>query len=160
HPGGPAALPAGAALSRDGGPGARHVPHRDVRPAGSVDPAGRSAAGDLMGRRTRRLGPAAALAAMLALPAALAAQQSGGPPAPAAETELVFEREAFQYPSFPRMNPFVPLDAGAGGPRFEQLSLIGVVYAGPGGRSVAVLSTGGVTVNQDGTISPRAGEAF
>lgn len=113
-----------------------------------------------MDPRTRTLGPVAALAALLALPAALAAQQAGGPPAPAAETELVFEREVFQYPSFQRMNPFVPLDAGAGGPRFEQLSLIGVVYAGPGGRSVAVLSTGGVTVNQDGTISPRAGEAF
>jgi hypothetical protein len=81
-------------------------------------------------------------------------------PPPAADTELVFEREVFQYPSFIRRNPFVPLDAGNTGPRFEQLSLIGVMYSDDPAASVAVISTGGVTVQPDGTISPVAGDAF
>jgi hypothetical protein len=81
-------------------------------------------------------------------------------PPPAEDTELVFEREVFQYPSFIRRNPFVPLDAGNTGPRFEQLSLIGVMYSDDPGASVAVLSTGGVTVQPDGTLSPVAGDAF
>ena len=81
-------------------------------------------------------------------------------PPPAIETELVFEREAFQYPSFIRSNPFMPLDAGNTGPRFEQLSLIGVMYSDDPTASVAVLSTGGVNVQPDGTITPVEGEAF
>ncbi|MEX2467721.1 MAG: hypothetical protein WD995_12495 [Gemmatimonadota bacterium] len=82
-----------------------------------------------------------------------------GPP-PAEDTELVFEREVFQYPSFTRSNPFSPLDAGNTGPRFEQLSLIGVMYADDPTASVAVISTGGVSVAPDGTISPVAGDAY
>ena len=81
-------------------------------------------------------------------------------PPPASETELVFEREVFQYPSFIRSNPFMPLDAGNTGPRFEQLSLIGVMYSDDPTASVAVLSTGGVNVQPDGTITPVEGEAF
>jgi len=81
-------------------------------------------------------------------------------PPPAEETELVFEREVFQYPSFLRSNPFVPLDAGNTGPRFEQLNLIGVMHSDDSSASVAVLSTGGVSVAEDGTISPVDGDAF
>jgi hypothetical protein len=78
------------------------------------------------------------------------------------DTELVFEREVFQYPSFTRKNPFLPLigDGGGGGPRFEQLSLIGIVYSSDPAASVAVVSTGRVTVAEDGTMSAVDGDAF
>ena len=86
------------------------------------------------------------------------------PPAPAAQpqqdTELVFSREVFSYPGFTRRNPFRPLEGTDGGPRFEQLSLIGVMYSPDPSASVAVLSTGGVTVAPDGTTAPVAGDAF
>lgn len=44
---------------------------------------------------------------------------------PPRTAELVFEREVFEYPRFPRRNPFVPLVAAEGGPRFEQIRLRG-----------------------------------
>ena len=77
------------------------------------------------------------------------------------ETELVFEREVFQYPSFTRRNPFraLGIDDG-GGPRYEQLSLIGIMYSDDPSASVAVVSTGGVAVLDDVTTSPIAGEAY
>ncbi len=83
------------------------------------------------------------------------------PPQPPVETELVFEREVFQYPSFIRRNPFraLGIDDG-GGPRYEQLSLIGIMYSEDPSASVAIMSTGGVGVNEDGTTSPVAGDAF
>ena len=82
-------------------------------------------------------------------------------PAPAGDTELVFEREVFDYPSFTRRNPFQPLlGPGGGGPRFEQLSLIGIMYSPDPAASVAVLSTGGVQVAADGTMSPVDGDAY
>lgn len=104
--------------------------------------------------------------AVMALATAAAAEaqdpQAAGQqtPPPADETELVFEREVFQYPSFLRANPFMPLDEGNTGPRFEQLSLIGVMHSDDSSASVAVLSTGGVNVADDGTISPVDGDAF
>ena len=73
---------------------------------------------------------------------------------------LVFEREVFQYPSFSRRNPFVPLEGAGGEVRFEQLSLIGIMYSSDPAASVAVLSTGGYTIAQDGTMSPVQGKAF
>ena len=99
------------------------------------------------------------LALVLSVPTDAAAQNPQ-PAQPPAETELVFEREVFQYPSFTRLNPFVPLDDGNAGPRFEQLSVIGIMYSENQASSVAVLSTGGVSVAADGTISPVTGEAF
>lgn len=82
-------------------------------------------------------------------------------PPPAADTELVFEREIFDYPSFTRRNPFEPLlGPGGGGPRFEQLSLIGIMYSPDPSASVAVLSTGGVQVAEDGTMSAVDGDAY
>ncbi len=97
---------------------------------------------------------------VLATPGAVAAQNPGQPGA-AAETELVFEREVFQYPEFTRRNPFIPLDTDSEGPRFDQLSLIGVMYSAEDpASSVAVVSTGGVTFQDDGTMSPVAGDAF
>jgi hypothetical protein len=87
-------------------------------------------------------------------------QEAQAAPAPQAPpTELIFEREVFRYPTFARRNPFQPLAAG-GQLRYEQLSLIGIVYARDPSASVAVLSTGGVTVNDDGTLSPVDGDAY
>ena len=83
------------------------------------------------------------------------------PPQPrGADAELVFEREVFEYPSFTRRNPFRPLSGPGGELRYEDLSLIGIMYSADGAQSVAVLSTGGVQVNEDGTTAPIDGDAF
>jgi hypothetical protein len=112
-------------------------------------------------KNIRTLGLALATGAALIVPCALEAQDPPQPPPqPPPDTELVFNREVFQYPSFTRRNPFRPLLAAEGGPRFEQLSLIGVVYSNNPAESVAVLSTGGVTMNEDGTMSPVEGDAY
>ncbi|MCG8466952.1 MAG: hypothetical protein MJB57_01895 [Gemmatimonadetes bacterium] len=51
----------------------------------------------------------------------------------------VYEREVFTYPSFGRRDPFRPLNAGEQlGPRFEDLTLTGVLY-NPTIGSVATL---------------------
>lgn len=71
---------------------------------------------------------------------ALAQQQPRQDPAPG-ETELVFEREVFEYPSFERRNPFQPLLATTEGPRFEQMRLRGIVVSDDPSRSVAVIGT-------------------
>ena len=84
--------------------------------------------------------------------------QDGQPPQQQQDAELVFEREVFDYPSFTRRNPFRPLSGPGGELRFEDLSLIGIMYSPDGANSVAVLSTGGVTVNEDGTTAPVEGE--
>jgi hypothetical protein len=87
--------------------------------------------------------------------------QAPQPPQPAPQdAELVFEREVFDYPSFTRRNPFRPLSGPGGELRYEDLSLIGIMYSPDGVNSVAVLSTGGVTVNEDGTTSPVDGDSF
>ena len=91
----------------------------------------------------------------------VSAQDQPPPPARAQDTELVFEREIFQYPSFTRRNPFRPLlGADGGGPRYEQLSVIGIIYSPDPGFSIATLTTGGVTVAEDGTLSAVEGDAF
>lgn len=107
-------------------------------------------------------GATLAMSLAFAAPAAVRAQDpQPAPPPPAGETELVFQREVFQYPSFTRRNPFRPLlGAEGGGPRFEQLSLIGIVYSPDPSQSVAVVSTGGVQVAEDGTMSPIDGDAY
>lgn len=61
-------------------------------------------------------------------------------PAPVPEPELKFEREYFIYPVRAGRDPFASLAARSGlGPRFEDLSLQGVIHS-PDGRSVALLS--------------------
>lgn len=94
------------------------------------------------------------------VPQAVEAQQPQPAAGPAGDTELVFEREVFAYPAFTRRNPFRPLLGAAGGVRFEQLSLIGIMYSRDPASSVAVLSTGGVQVAEDGTMSPVDGDAY
>lgn len=51
-------------------------------------------------------------------------------PAPRGQpTELVFEREVFQYPEFQRRNPFRVLLGDDSGPRFESMSVQGIIYS-------------------------------
>lgn len=88
----------------------------------------------------------------LLLPALAAAQDPPAQQGPPPQTELVFEREVFVYPVQGRRNPFRPLVAAdAGGPRFEQLRLMGILYSDVPGASVAVLGTSTVTVDADGS---------
>jgi hypothetical protein len=82
------------------------------------------------------------------------------PPGPPAELELSSFREVFQYPGFARRNPFLPLGSSDGEVRYEQLSLIGIIYSSDPGSSVAVLSTGGVTVGDDGVVAGVEGDAY
>jgi hypothetical protein len=97
---------------------------------------------------------------MAAMPLAVAAQEP--PPAPPpqpVEVELSTVREVFAYPAFTRRNPFLPLEAG-GNLRYEQLSLLGIVYSPDPSASVAILSTGSVQVAPDGTLSPVEGDGY
>lgn len=99
----------------------------------------------------------------IAPPADAHAQDPAAPaavPEPARDTELVFDREIFQYPSFTRRNPFRPLEGAAGGVRYEQLTLIGIMYSPDASASVAVVSTGGVAVADDGTTTAIEGDSF
>ena len=111
---------------------------------------------------TNRLLALVAVGVALAMPSAAWAQDPPQPPPqPPAETELIFDREVFQYPQFTRRNPFRPLlAADAGGPRYEQLTLIGIMYSEDPSASVAVVSTGSVTVAEDGTLAATEGDAY
>ncbi len=76
--------------------------------------------------------------------APVAAAKSAPPAsAPSAEEpKLIFDREVFDYPAAPRRDPFTPLvGKNDMGPRFEDLSVRGIIYA-PAGRSLVVLSDG------------------
>jgi len=99
-----------------------------------------------------------------ALPAAVVAQESPPTPPPAqqAATELVFEREVFTYPTFQRRNPFRSLTGeNQGGPRFEQLRLVGVIYSDDPSASVAVVGTSTVEYSEDGsTATVQPGQSW
>lgn len=111
----------------------------------------------------RALPPAALLAlalagGALAPPAAVQAQEGAQADAqeeraqPRPESTLIFERELFGYPSFERRNPFATLLANpAGGPRFEQMRLEGIIYSDNPSLSIALLSAGRI-----GAPSPDA----
>ena len=78
------------------------------------------------------------------LPAVAQAQQPLRQPPDT--TDLVFEREIFFYPQYERRNPFVALlDGSEGGPRFEEISLIAVIFSSNPDLSVAL-------------FGPRAGQ--
>jgi len=97
------------------------------------------------------------------IPPALAGQQQRPPPPPDT-TSLVFEREVFFYPQYERRNPFVSLATGTeGGPRFEEIRLIGVIFSPDPARSVALFgprSEAGEAVQQAArrTYRVRRGE--
>ncbi len=104
----------------------------------------------------------------LLLPGAVSAQdpqpQQGagaqaGPPEPV--VELILLREVFEYPSFARRNPFVPLTSSAdGGPRFEQMRLLGIAYSeSPALASIATLTAGGGAPTGVGPDQVTSGES-
>jgi Tfp pilus assembly protein PilP len=89
--------------------------------------------------------------ALPALPGGAYAQQARQQGQPAAERELptaaeitlVYEREVFTYRPTGRRDPFRPLtDDDEMGPRFERLSLQGVIYSTGRGASIALLGDG------------------
>jgi hypothetical protein len=101
------------------------------------------------------------LSGMLVLPLAATAQEPPpGPPQP--QTELVFEREVFAYPAFQRRNPFRALVAAdQGGPRFEQLRLMGIIHSDDPAFSVAIVGTSTVTISEDAaTVQVQKGDAW
>ena len=56
---------------------------------------------------------------------------------------LAFEREVFVYPEYERRNPFKTLvSADGGGPRFENLLLLGILYSPFAGESIALFGEG------------------
>ena len=60
---------------------------------------------------------------------------------------LAFEREVFAYPEYERRNPFKTLvSADGGGPRFENLLLLGILYSPFAGESIALFGEGNRTV--------------
>ncbi len=61
---------------------------------------------------------------------------------------LAFEREVFSYPDYERRNPFKTLlSADGGGPRFESLLLLGILFSPFEGESIALFGEGTRTVN-------------
>jgi len=80
----------------------------------------------------------------LLIPFSLQGQQQQPPPPTQDTVSLVFEREVFAYPTFERRNPFVRVVSGAeGGPRFEELELIGIIFSPDPDLSVAVFGPRG-----------------
>ncbi|HSW31869.1 MAG TPA: hypothetical protein VLH75_20465 [Longimicrobiales bacterium] len=103
------------------------------------------------------------LAGALLLPQAAAAQEPPAtPPAQQQPTELVFEREVFSYPALQRRNPFHPLTgADQGGPRFEELRVVGILYSDDPSKSVAVLGTSTVELSEDAaTVTVQPGPSW
>ena len=102
------------------------------------------------------------LSVMLVFPSVAATQEPppAGPPQP--PTELVFEREVFTYPAFERRNPFRPLlAADQGGPRFEQLRLMGIIHSDDPAASVAIVGTSTVIISEDKTtVQVQEGDAW
>ena len=76
------------------------------------------------------------------------------PPASQDTTALSFEREVFAYPEYARRNPFAPLLAAqGGGPRFERIVLLGILYAADAANSIALFAEGSTTVVSDTEIT-------
>jgi hypothetical protein len=85
------------------------------------------------------VGLLAVMRAPLAAQGTPADSAAGG--APAAPTEMVFDREVFEYPSFDRRSPFRSLVGDTdSGPRFEQVRLRGIIWSADPARSVALFS--------------------
>ena len=105
------------------------------------------------------------LAVALSLPAVASAQDTPPP-----DTDLVMLREVFRYPDYARRNPFAPLlSADGGGPRFERLVLLGIVFSVDVQRSIVLFgegssvdpSSGALTVVPGGqTYRLRVGESI
>ena len=93
------------------------------------------------------------LAVALSLPATALAQQDPPP-----DADLVMRREVFSYPDYARRNPFAPLlSADGGGPRFERLVLLGIVFSADGPNSIALFGEGSAANAATGEIALVAG---
>lgn len=102
----------------------------------------------------------AALLALALLPGDVVAQQGGDAQAAQSgersqQITLVYEREIFSYRGGGRRDPFEPLtDDNEMGPRFEELSLQGIIYS-RAGQSVALLRGG-----EDRVFRVRVGDVI
>lgn len=106
------------------------------------------------------------LSSLLAMPQGVSAQdaQTQEQALPdGSQTELVFDREVFGYPSYARRNPFKALVSGDdSGPRFEDIRLLGVIVASDRRASVALFGVsepgGGRTGQLVKTYRARIGD--
>jgi hypothetical protein len=97
------------------------------------------------------------IAVLVLLPAAARAQQ----PPPPDSTNLVFDREVFNYPGLERRDPFVPVVSGSeGGPRFEELELIGIIFSPNPDISMALFGPRGGGEGGAGAGQSRARRTF
>lgn len=102
-----------------------------------------------------------ALALVVSESATVAAQQQPDPQGEEPDsTELLFEREVFNYPPYERRNPFVPLTSDEDGPRFEELTLLGVIESSDPELSVALLGRRGTQDPAAGTYRVRQGQTL
>ena len=101
------------------------------------------------------------LASVLLLVATESVSAQNAPPSARDSTQLSFEREIFTYPEYARRNPFAALLAAeGGGPRFERIILLGIVYSEQGG-SIAVLGEGTRTaVSETETTVDVTGKSY
>lgn len=90
------------------------------------------------------------VALLLLLVAGPLVAQDAPPQRPPQESEitLVYEREVFSYEPSGRRDPFGPLTSSGIGPRFEELTLQGIIYSTGAGRSVALLMDGGGQIHR------------
>ncbi len=92
------------------------------------------------------------------VPSALVGQDTPTqqPPQMGDSLALAFEREVFSYPQYERRNPFKTLlAADGGGPRFESLLLLGILYSPFAGESIALFGEGTRSVNTGGAGAPQ-----
>lgn len=76
---------------------------------------------------------------------------------PADSLALAFEREVFTYPDYDRRNPFKTLvTADGGGPRFENLLLLGILYSPFAGESIALFGEGTRTIDPGDANNPQS----
>lgn len=87
--------------------------------------------------------PLWALLACVVFVSTAEAQQADSADVDLENLTLVYEREVYTYNGENRRDPFRPLtDRNEMGPRFESLSLQGIIYSADRGRSVALLADG------------------
>ena len=81
--------------------------------------------------------------AVVALALSVPAEASAQNPPDSVDAALVMEREVFEYPEYARRNPFAPLlSAEGGGPRFERLVLLGIMFSSDPASSIALFGEG------------------
>lgn len=56
------------------------------------------------------------------------------------EPKLAFEREVYTYPGARRRDPYTPVTGDLSGPRFEDLTLSGIIFSSDPSRSLLLLA--------------------